>query len=536
MLNVIMISAALAVTSLTLGLGIWALNKLGIDPKKALSGGLTIVILATVVVASSFIMKAYNPMGVSTIINMLLFSVGLAISAVVMGIAAMIINKVVGIKDAIMGGLTILILCGVIVAASQILAFGDYKKYPSLDWALGVGASLLGFGLAAGALGAIAMTGIGALAIGAGVLIMLGMAASIVEIDNILSSGSFKKYPPVAWAEGVGASFVAISKSVGEGLFGNVMGDLLGSGSIDLANQMVQISNILSQGNFTKYPPVAWADGVGKALKSIGGVLGDSSMGDIFGNILANATNTGPVDMAKSMVDMDKVLSAGSFAKYPPVAWADGVLSSVTKFMKVKDMLGDSDTTDINTAVQNIRIIMLKLAGLSLEMGKYTKIPAVASGGLDTITNMANAYDRLANSLTNLSASLNNLQQNQLDGLKMLTGNIISLSVIDPENFDKIMEIVKTRSNDLKELFNNVTGQVQASQVQSNSSTSASSTSTVNSVSTTPSSTGKTINDVYDEIVKSNKLLTNISSSMGSVSNFLNDMRITDIGIKHGTV
>jgi hypothetical protein len=472
-----MISAALAVTALTLGLGIWVLDKLRIDPKKALTGGLTIIALAGTIVAASFIMGLYNPMPMNNIVNMLFFSIGLAVSALVIGIVAVVLNKVGSIKDAIVGGLTILILSGVIMAASLILSYGDYTKYPSLDWALGVGASVLGFGLAAVALGFIMLSGIGAVAMLLGAATMLGLAGTLVLIDDILQSGSFKTYPPLTWAEGVG-----------------------------------------------------------KSLACIGGVLSDMGVSGVFANILGNTFGSAPEDLAESMVLIDRTLSKGDFRKFPSMQWADGVLMSIVKFNKVRELLEDTDDSDIKITIQNIRSIILQLAGLGIEVGKLTNIPVAKSNSLDTILNMATAYDKLASSLNNLSSSLNNLQQNQLDGLKMLTGNIISLSVIDPENFDKIMDVVKTRSEDLKELFNNITTQLQTSQLQSQTQLQSAS-KTVNAITVgNGSSTEKSINDLYDEMVKSNKLLSSISSNMNTVSNFLNEMRSGDVNIKHGSM
>lgn len=540
MMNVIMVSAALAVVALTLGLGIWVLDKLRIDPKKALMGGLTIIALAGTIVAASFIMRLYNPMPMNNILNMLFFSIGLAVSALVIGIVAVVLNKVGSIKDAIIGGLTILILSGVIMAASLILSYGDYTKFPSLDWALGVGASVLGFGIAAVALGFIMLSGIGAVAMLLGAVTMLGLAGTLVLIDDILQSGSFKTYPPLTWAEGVGKSLACIGGVLSDmgisGVFANILGSAFGNGPEDLATKMLIIDNILKQGDFKHYPPVAWADGVGKALSSIGGVLSNMGVSGVFANILGNTFGSAPEDLAESMVLIDRTLSKGDFRKFPSMQWADGVLMSIVKFNKVRELLEDTDDSDIKITIQNIRSIILQLAGLGIEVGKLTNIPVAKSNSLDTILNMATAYDKLASSLNNLSSSLNNLQQNQLDGLKMLTGNIISLSVIDPENFDKIMDVVKTRSEDLKELFNNITTQLQTSQLQSQTQLQSSS-KTVNAITVgNGSSSEKSINDLYDEMVKSNKLLSSISSNMNTVSNFLNEMRSGDVNIKHGSM
>ena len=97
-----------------------------------------------------------------------------------MALGVMIVNKIGGPKDYLVGGISILIIAATIMAASLILGLGDYSdgKYPDWKWSLGVGLSLIAFGTAALVLGTIAMSGVGALAILAGGAAILVVVAS----------------------------------------------------------------------------------------------------------------------------------------------------------------------------------------------------------------------------------------------------------------------------------------------------------------------------------------------------------------------
>ena len=417
LISITLMSISLSIIGVVMGLSMMLLSKIGID--NIIKGGLAMVIIATSLSISSHIISKGN----YTKYPPLMWTLGTAVSLVAFGIGAFILGLIAtsGIGGvAMLAGAGVMIgLATAIVGVSHILGTGNYTKYPTLNWALGVGASMVGFGLAAGVLGAIVLTGIGAVALAAGVGAILLMAKSIVEVAGILGRGNYGKFPSSSWALGVSNSLSLFGRTLSKiglkGVLLNGIGKLLGGGPVDLAKQMLAVDNIFKSGSFKTYPSELWAKGVSLAISAFGGILGGEGFLKGLGNVALNAIGDllggGPVDLAKKMIEVDKILSTGSFTKFPSIMWTSGVIGALKGFVDIggffsaagEAILGffgvDSGPTKIANDIIKVDQILSK--------GNFAKFPTLtwiggtvaAINGITKLTNIKSLSDDLLKSL-----------------------------------------------------------------------------------------------------------------------------------------
>ena len=313
----------------------------GASPKEMIMGGLTIVALVSAIVLSSFMIERMSVIPFSKILSFGILSIAIAASSVIVGGALKILSKF-GLKEMISGGLSLIAISTSIMLSSIILSKGNYDKYPPASWILGTSISLLSFGVMSVALGVIIESGIGAVAIAAGLIGVVAIATSIVAVDRILSNGSYVKYPSSSWAAGTGLGLV------GFGLSAVLLGTIAvtGIGAVAIAAGLIavvavaktiqSVSGILSKGNYDKFPSAKWALGIGAsivafssaivvlgAINSVGGIVETLSLGTVKNPIDAGISSI--IKVAGAILTVDKIMSAGSYKSYPSLSWVNGV-------------------------------------------------------------------------------------------------------------------------------------------------------------------------------------------------------------------
>jgi hypothetical protein len=290
-------------------------------------------LLSLAIAATAFIIfKASNYInGISfmTMFKLLVFSVCMAIAVVVTAIAMKVVNLLGSVSDYVKGGIAVVIIATTIMVASKILNMGDYKKYPDWKWSLGVGMSIVAFGLAAVVLGSIAMSGMGALAIVAGAAMILIVAATVMATSHILNKGKYDKFPPVLWA--LGATAVMLPFGMAAVALGMIA--VTGIGAIALvaglvmilgiAKTVVKTAEILGKGNYDKAPPILWTLQVGAAMVPFGmaalalGIIAVSGIGAIA----MAAGSLAILLIAGTVVATSKILNKGKYDGGPNLAW-----------------------------------------------------------------------------------------------------------------------------------------------------------------------------------------------------------------------
>lgn len=314
------------------------------------------VLVSIAIMASSWILSLTKPLNGTQMKNILIVGITLAAIALIMSFPIKILAKI-SIKDLLMGTLGVVVVAIAVMVSSLILSIGSYKKYPDWKWALGVALSMVVFLPPILILGAIAMSGVGALAVLAGAGMVLIVAATITAASYILGAGKYGNYPPVAWSASVAISMAAFTVgmvALGALVFATfgIGGAMLAAGSeavLTVADTIVKASHILDKGKYTGGPTLAWAGGIAMAL---------GAFSPIYAMLMANGImkifgggGVGPDEFASAIKTVSEgiVTAAGFFADNksafvagPSKAWAEGIGTAIGAFAPVYKVLADN--------------------------------------------------------------------------------------------------------------------------------------------------------------------------------------------------
>jgi len=332
--------------------------------------------LAIAIWMSSNILSQVEPIPLGKLINILMFSVVFAISAVVLGGAAWLLNKM-GLENIAMGSIAIVVVATAIMISSLILKEGEYDLYPSLDWAIGVGASIVVFGGAAYLLGLGMLSGIGALALAAGAVAVVVVAATIVAASFILSKGTYGNYPSLDWATGTGLSLATFGLGMA-GLGALILGSF-GLGMVALvagadavlmiADTIVKVSFVLKKGSYTGGPTKAWAEGISLALGAFAPVYKMLSTGGIMKVLFGSGPtpeqfSDGIITVSKGIVDAANYFSKAkvAFKGGPSKEWSEGVGTAIAAFSPVYAALMDNGFFGSNVSPDDMKSGILTIS------------------------------------------------------------------------------------------------------------------------------------------------------------------------------
>lgn len=349
LISIVKLSLALGIASLALLPSIWLLGK--IDIEDMIMGSLALVVLSGAIMLSSLLLnfgkyETYPGLGWTIGVGaaLLLFSLPMIVLGFIAASGA-------GAIALLAGAVAIVGVAATIVAVSYILSAGVYDTHPTLGWTIGAGAALLLFSIPIVILGAIAASGIGAIALLAGAIAILGVASTIVGVSHILSQGKYDTYPGLGWALGVGLSLVAFG--TGMAVLGGIIVATFGLGALALAagsdavktiaQTIVDVSHILTKGTYKGGPTKAWAEGIGLALGAFSPVysaLMQSQVLSIFGGKAMTGDEYGGVmvSIAKSIIEVAKVFNKSGlsvWANAPTKAWSEGVGTAIGAFAPV---------------------------------------------------------------------------------------------------------------------------------------------------------------------------------------------------------
>ena len=363
MLKILVLGAVLGIIGIIFGIATKIIGNISWSQVIKLPVFFTLITLSIAISAMIlFAAKSFiEGMTFTMMFKTLVFSVILAIAVVVIAIAAKILTLMGSPMTYMKGGLAILIIALVITLTSMILNEGEYKNYPGLKWVIGVGASMVAFGIAAALLG-LAVFGPQALIFAAGLAAILVVAATIVETSKIIAKGSYNIPGILPWAVGVAliySTFTPIIIALGAlGLAGGVM-KFFGADDpfekakgmmIQIAETIVDVAGILAKGTFTGGPTVEWASGISIALgafsplytmlmaNGVMKIFGGGGVGpDDFSNAIKTVSD-GIIYAAKLFGNPEnKSVWTGG----PPKEWAEGVGTAIGAFSPVLKILSD---------------------------------------------------------------------------------------------------------------------------------------------------------------------------------------------------
>ena len=361
-LSILELGLALGAVSFAMGVIINWFSKANISPENIIKGSFVILAIATTLVASSVILSKSEMIPPDKILSIL--ELGLALGAVsfAMGVIINWFSKAnISPENIIKGSFVILAIATTLVASSLILSFGDYNKYPSVDWSLGVGLSLLSFGVGAFALGALVF-GPQALIFLAGLGSIVAVSGVIVSVSKILKSGDYSYSSSLLeWAKGTAliyATFVPIIGILGVtaiassvlSIFGVNPWKMAKTAMVDIADTISEVSIRLQSGNYKKGPTEEWANGISIALGSFSPIykmLADNSTFSLFRkNISIEDYKNAILTISDGIISAANKFSESNvvFKNGPSKEWAEGVGSAIGAFSPVYKILSENNS------------------------------------------------------------------------------------------------------------------------------------------------------------------------------------------------
>ena len=553
----------------------------GVSLKDIGMASLILIALTATTVAASWILMLMAPIEPSKLFKFLFLGISLAIVTIVMGIAVKVINILGKPEDYFEGGLSIVIIATTVMLSSLILSLGSYDEYPSWEWSLGVGLSMLAFGVAAVALGLISMTGIGGAAFLIGLPMTLLIAATIVGVSAILKQGSYDLPGILPWATAVAllyATFTPVLLILGAvGLASSVL-SFFGADPfvkaqsmiLSVADTIVGVSFRLKGGSYTGGPSEDWAKGVALSIGAFAPVYA------------ALAENSGIFSSGPSVKDMNDgiiticegIVKAGEFFNdpknkgafdtngIPSEDWANGVGGAIGAFMPALKYISDNSGFFKGDGKENLKEGMIAtvegiaMASIFIKGGDYsTTLPEdwmtnvgnnvrkyvdlakyLSDSGVDSVggvlgtifgmRSLADGYSQLAKGVKNLGGELDKIDLEKLTALKNLTGSIVLLSLMDSDQFEKMMDSLEDKAK----IFVNVMNDLESSE-QVGRGTKAASLSSISSSTGTNTPT-KSIDDLFGIMQSVDARLAVIARSNDNLSKYVDEIRGSDLDIK----
>lgn len=438
LLNIILFTATLSISSFIFGLLIFGFDKLNITLGKAIVGGLSTIAISGAIMASSLIISE----GKYDKYPSLDWSLGVALSlgAFSLAVAGLgtIASSGIGALAIVAGAVSAIAVAGTIAASSHILNEGVYDNYPSFDWATGVGLSLVAFGTGVMTLGGLIVgtLGLGGVALTAGTEAIKIIAQSVVDSASIFRGGDFTGGPKKEWSESVSLAIGAFAP-VYEVLANNSGWFKSGVSPEDMSKAIDTITLGIIQSAKTfgeneavfdpnKAPSVEWSSGVSKAIGAFAPIF------DIINNstFAGNAVNTllrGINSIASSIVNVSNRLAQGNYNFSIPDDYLTNIAKNIKQYVGLLQWL---DENDVKTGV--------------FGMNKYAR----------GILQIADSYSKLNSSLSSLSSTIDNIEVEKLSALKNLTGSIVLMSLMDSTQFETMMDSLEKKAKVFVDVIN----------------------------------------------------------------------------------
>lgn len=557
------------------GLGMVVLGDIvtsGIGALAMLAGAASMVLVAGTIVATSFILSKGDYKNYPS----LSWSLGVGLSMVGFGTGMVALGGIImasfglGAAALALGANAVTSVADTIVKTSHILSKGNYKSYPTLGWSMGVGLSLAAFTTGMVMLGGILLAsfGLGQKALDMGSTAILSVANTIVASSFILSKGKWSGGPPKDWSEGVAIALGAFAP-VYKMLMANKLMKMFGGGvgPKDFVNAIITISTGMvtaakelakSPGVWKNGPSKEWAEGVSLALGGFAPlfkVLNDSKNFLGFGGMDPEEMNAVIVSLADSIVKVGDKLSTGKFGADPNPSWANSISSSVRSFINIFKSVKDADMDEddvteygniLNIMVGKLKTVNDKLfllsskasnnqansvKGIAETIKSFIDLNNYLAGGAgsnidttniaNTVDKMAKSYSVLSKSIKELGASINTIDSGKLSSIRLLTGNVAILSMMDPGTLEAVLNKFAQKAPQLAD-----------------SAAAAANESVASGLSVLSNKKGedankKTTNDIYEVLTAMDSKLNTIATNSTSLANYINEIRGGDVGIKH---
>ena len=477
------ITAALVI----MGAGMWALDKMGVTPKTAIMGTIMMPIIATGLMLSSWILSAGNYEGGPSVEWATGFGLSMLASMPPILLFGSLAATGFGILVIAAGILSMLAVAGGLVAASHILAGGNYTGGPTVEWAKGVGLALTAFTSAIGMLSPGLFEMLFGETLDHKIESIVKIGGALRDVAAVIKGGSYTGGPSKEWSEGVGIALMtfanalnAIKPNVFESLLGDTVDQNIAS-IIKLGEALPRIGLAVGKDTsmYTGGPDKRWAEGVGGSLAAFAGALEQVKPG-FFDRLFGDTLDTqiaGMIQIARALPKIGLAIGSDTsmYQGGPSKEWADGVGKTVLAFAEGIALLADEiDVEDLYEWLPAMRHMAPLIAyfGNKLKGVQFGEAPSKSwsdgvlhfienmteyNGGGDVVTTakniriLSNAYFRLARSISALGYSLKKI--NKVPDLTKIYGGLVTLSLIDKKNLGSVLYMIDAKRNEFSKLI-----------------------------------------------------------------------------------
>jgi len=335
-MSLVLVGGALGIAAFLL---LKSVNKMKLTPKTIASILLLPLILpmiAASIVASSFLIKYMQPIGLEKGISFALLGGALGIAAFLLLKSVSKMNlKPKDMLTILLLPLILPIISGAIVLSSLILQLFQPLKDPLtfIESAGAIGLGIIMFLPVFFVMAKLKLTNPVQLLLGG--LAILIVSSAIMLSSWILSVGNYKKYPTAKWSLGAGLAMILFLPSLvvfgllamsGIGLAALALGAV---GALIAAASIVAVSHVLSKGTYDKGPPLDWAAGVGILLPIFGASM---VLLGLMPKVVLNRGASMVKTIAQTIVDAADILRGGIYTGGPTKEWAEGIGLSLGAF------------------------------------------------------------------------------------------------------------------------------------------------------------------------------------------------------------
>ena len=331
-----------------------------------------------------------------------------------------------------------------------------------------------------------------------------GIVDAAIFFNN--NSVAFEGGPSKSWSEGVGTAISAFAPVIANlnkgGIFSLFTGGLntedMNSAIVGISKSIVASAGIFSGVTFEGGPTSEWVDGVGKSITTFAPIIDNLDKGGIFGLFKGGLSSD---DMVGAVIGISSAISSSSLilakGNYKPIPtdYISSLSSNVKEIVNLTQYLNGINTGEDTFLGINI--------------------------GSSQISKIASDYDKLANSISNLSTSIKALDVDKLTALKTFTGSIVLMSLMDSSQFESMMDTLESKAKIFIDVINDLDKGVGGKELTINKGGIVSS-----------AQKGPTLQDVVIVLNRMDAKLGQISTSNDNISRYVNEIRTPKVSIK----
>jgi hypothetical protein len=231
------------------------------------------------------------------------------------------------------------------------------------------------------------------------------------------------------------AAFASTLGKIGlGGVVLNAIGSFLGQGPADIAQQIVDVNEKLNKVDKWAEINESWSNTVVPLMKTF--ISLGSEQG--FGDFLAGKFGAGPVSIAEQIKDVNEKLKDIDFKTGIPANYVENLSGNIKAYVDLISYLKEKGYGD------------------NIDIGS---IFGISSG----IARLADDYSRLAKGVKNLGNALSSIDMEKLNALNMMSGSIVLMSLMDSEQFEKMMDALEEKAGIFVSTINMLQGEAEKS-------------------------------------------------------------------------